>query len=83
SGRMQSTEQLSTILLDQAAETTVVNGACAALYDLFVSAATATADAARSPTPSRRLTAGLALSPALAAKFSTPEQGRSRHSPFC
>jgi hypothetical protein len=63
---MQSTEQLSAILLDPTAETTIVNGACAALYDLFVRAASATADAVRGTAASRRLTAGLALSPALA-----------------
>lgn len=65
---MQAIEHLSAILLDPTAETTVVNAACAALYDLFVRAATATADAAQSTTPSQRLTAGLALSPALAAQ---------------
>jgi predicted RNA methylase len=67
-GRMQSIEKLSAILLEPAAETTVVNDACAALYDLFVSSAAATADAACGTTQSRRLTAGLALSPPLAAQ---------------
>ncbi|HEY9419930.1 MAG TPA: hypothetical protein VIW92_00810 [Thermoanaerobaculia bacterium] len=65
---MRSIEQLSAILLDPTAETMVVNGACAGLYDLFVSTATATADASSGTAPSRRLTAGLALSPALAAQ---------------
>lgn len=65
---MQRIEQLSALLLDPTVEATAVDGACAALYDLFVGAACATADAVRSPAPSRRLTAGLALSPALAAQ---------------
>lgn len=64
----KSIELLSAILLDPTAETTIVNGACAALYNLFVSAAAETADAVRGTAPSRRLTAGLALSPALAAQ---------------
>jgi hypothetical protein len=66
--RVQSTGQLSAILLDPKADTTVVDGACAALYDLFVSAASATADAVLNSASSRRLTTGLALSPALAAQ---------------
>lgn len=65
---MRPTEQLSAILLDPTAETTVVNDACATLYDLFVSAATVTADGAHTTPPSRRLMTGLALSPALAAQ---------------
>ncbi|HEX6861571.1 MAG TPA: hypothetical protein VF414_02085 [Thermoanaerobaculia bacterium] len=65
---MRSTEQLSAILLDPEAETKVVDGACAELHDLFVRAAGATADAVRTSAPSRRLTTGLALSPALAAQ---------------
>src|SRR4028119_129739 len=65
---MHSIERLSAILLDHTAEARVVNGACAELYDLFIHAATATADAVRGTAPSRRLTAGLALSPDLAAQ---------------
>jgi hypothetical protein len=65
---MRSIAQLSAILLDPTAEITVVNGACTTLYDLFVSAASATADAVRGTAPGQRLTAGLALSPALAAQ---------------
>lgn len=65
---VQSIEQLSAIRLDHTAETTVMNGACAALYDLFVSAATVTAEAARTTASSRRLTTRLALSPDLAAQ---------------
>lgn len=65
---MQSIEQLSAILLDHTAEATAVNGACVELYDLFVRAASVTADAACGTAPSRRLTVGLALSPDLAAQ---------------
>ena len=66
--RVQSIGQISAILLDPTADPTAVDGACVALYKLFVSAATVTADAARTTTSSRRLTAGLALSPDLAAQ---------------
>lgn len=65
---MQSIEQLSAILLDPTAETIVVNAACAELYDLFVRTTSATAEAVRGTAPSQRLTAGLALSPSLAAQ---------------
>ena len=65
---MRSIQRLSAILLDPTAEATAVNGACAELYDLFVGAAAPAADAARSTASSRRLAAGLALSPALAAQ---------------
>lgn len=65
---MQSIEQLSAILLDPTAETTMLNDACAALYELFVRAAAATADAVSGTAPDRRLPEGLALSPALAAQ---------------
>ena len=57
--RVHPTEQLSAILLDSRAETASVNGACAALYELFVSAATVTADAAhRHPEPQAHDRAG-------------------------
>ena len=65
---MWSIQRLSAILLDPTAETTAIDSACAALYDLFAGAAAITADAARTTTPSTRLTTGLALSPDLAAQ---------------
>lgn len=65
---MRSIQQLSAVLLDRTAEAAAVNGACAELYELFVRAAAPAADAARCTASSRRLSAGLALSPALAAQ---------------
>lgn len=65
---MRSIQRLGAILLDPAAEATAVNGACAELYDLFVRSAAPAADAARSTASGRRLSTGLALSPALAAQ---------------